>query len=300
MKIYERLSIRQKIYDYLENKQSTYDEVLAGLAAEAMKYAVVRQLMEDQKGPTKGYSRCSLSGPCARKVALKYLGAEPNGKEIDARAKITFLNGDLLEVVVVMLMRLSGIQVENTILDGEGQTKVEFRVNNNILVPGSGDGYLPVQEGLDEPYLLEVKTASDYGFKYKFAKGIIDDGYLLQHNVYLDAYGLDKGVFVAVAKNTGEIAEIFTEKDPEFVKWAKFNHHAARYASLDDLPPRYHDGDGYGIKENKKGQTTVAPLCTYCEFMHKCWPDTKLEIVSGRPVFVLNSIPEDFLSQLGE
>jgi hypothetical protein len=151
-----------------------------------------------------------------------------------------------------------------------------------------------VQPGLTKPILLEVKSASDYSFKFKFEKGIIDDGYMLQHQVYMEATGLDEGCFIAISKNSGELVEVWTKYDPDFVKWARQNYTLATLASLDNLPPRYKDGDAYGPKFNKQGKMTLAPLCTYCSHRDLCWPDLEVEVKYGKPVFFIGSLPEDY------
>lgn len=293
--LFNGFSIKQKIYDYLNNTGLEYDEALAVAAAEAFKSGLVRQVMEDRGEVKPGTLRGSNAGPCARKIAYGYLGAEPNGKEIDARAKLTFLTGDLLEVVLVALIKLVGIQTEGTCLDEGGQQDLWFDAGNGILVPGHPDGILPVQEGLSERTLLEIKSASDYTFKHKFEKGIIDDGYKLQHNVYLAALGLEQGVFVAINKNSGEITEVWTERDDDYVEWACANYQAAVASTLDSLPPRYSDNDAYGPKIDKRtGSTVLAPLCTYCSWRDTCWPDLDVEVKYGRPVFYITAMPEDY------
>lgn len=295
MESWQKLSIRQRVYDYLENQSATYDEVLADLAAQAIKAGIVRQIMKDRDPPHEGSMRCSASGPCARKVAYKYLGTPLNGKELTARSKITFLNGDFLEVVTVMLIRLAGIEVHNTCLDPDGQQQIYFKVNDEIVVPGSGDGILPIQYGLDEPHFLEIKSCSDWAFKNEFSKGVISDGYRLQHNVYLDAAKVNKGIFVATNKNTGELIDIYTEYDPEFVSWAKYNFYHAVHSTPDCLPERYEDGEAYGLKTDKKtGLPVLAALCGYCDYYKTCWPDTRIEIRGGKPVIFVDTLPDDY------
>lgn len=287
-------SVVDRIYQYLNNTGQQLDEALAEAAGEACKRGLIRQIMEERGDPEPGSIRASNSGPCSRKMAYAWLGFPHQGKEIDARAKLTFLTGDLLEVVVVALIKLAGIKVRATCLDDGGQEDILFRVSNDIVVPGHSDGIIEIQDGLDEEMLLEVKSTSQWAFDNKFCKGVIDDGYRLQHNVYLDGLGFNRGIFVAIDKNSGALTEVHTVKDPEAVEWAKANHMSATQSTPDCLPPRYHDGDAYGIKY-KKGVAYLAPLCSYCNQRDRCWPFTQLEFDRyGKPQYRVLEVPEDF------
>lgn len=290
-----RFSVVQRIEDYLNAQQKTYDEALADTISKSMSYHVIRQLMKTRE-PKPGQLRGSDPGPCARKMAYKFHGVPEDGKKIDARGQITFLMGDVLEVMVVALMKLAGIQTEGTVLD-EGQIDLEFDAGDGITVPGHADGFLPVQEGLSKRTLLEVKSTSDWAFKNKFEKGIIDSGYTLQHNVYFDATGLEQGIFIAVNKNTGHICEVWTKPSGESVLLAKSNYHLVSASSLDDMPPRYFDGDAYGLKLNKKKDAytrQLAPLCTYCSHYNLCWNKPVISFDRySKPVLTVTDLPRD-------
>lgn len=293
--LFNTFSIKDRIYSYLNASETLYDsdlaEVLKDRAAELVKWAIHRQILESRKEVRPGQLRGSNAGPCARKIAYGYLGFEPKGKEIDARAKLTFLNGDLLELVVVFLTKLVGVQTRGTCLDEGGQIDLTLKINDKVEVPGHPDGILLVQPGLEEEHLFEIKSASDFSFKRKFERLEIDDGYKLQHMVYMEALGLKKGVFLAVNKNSGELAEVWTEYDPEYVEWARHNYVIATAARPNKLPTRYY-GDGYGVIKNKKGEYVLAPLCGYCSYRDECF-NVSVDASRGKPIFKLNELPDD-------
>jgi hypothetical protein len=226
-------------------------------------------------------------------MAYGYHGIPEDGKKIDSRAMITFLNGDMIETLVAVLMQLAGIEVEHSCLDG--QANIELKLQGGIVVPGHPDGILPVQPGVKQRTLLEVKSASDYAFRNHFSKGHIDDGYMLQHQTYLRALKLKHGVFVAISKNAGELVEVWTEYDPDFAKWAARNHLTAAHSTPDKLPPRYSDGDAYGAIPDKKqkGRYRLGALCTYCAWRDTCWPGLEMELRSGKPTYLITEMPTD-------
>jgi hypothetical protein len=256
--------IIEKIESYLRGKGQTVDEALLEASHDAFVYSIKRQLMEERGDPSG--LRGSNPGPCARKMAYAF-HEFPRTKELEPRSKITFLTGDLIELCVVCLIKLAGIEVEGTILDEEGQVEGYFDVGNGLMVPCHPDGLLPAQAGLNEPHLLEVKSINHFSYQRDTKKNVIGDQYLLQHNVYLEAYGYDYGVFIYLNKNTGHMHEIYTEKDPELVEKARKNYTLAGLSSPDALPPRYEDGENYGrwVDKNEVKTNKLAWGCCLTE-----------------------------------
>lgn len=273
-----------KINLYLTGSDQKLDEELVKQMWDSFSYSVKRQLMESREISTN--LRGSNPGPCPRKMAYAHLGFEET-EPLNARAKITFLTGDLLELVSIGLMRLAGINVTNTCLDEGGQGEAFFDAGNGILIPCHLDGIVEPQTGVtDVRRLLEVKSSSDYGFKRGWKREQISDQYLLQHNIYMDAFGLDYGVFFVINKNTGHMHEVLTEKDPEMIEWGKKNYRLAAESSPDNLPPRFFDYENYGPTKDKENKFTgkLAWGCSYCDFTRYCWPGLEVEIERGRPV----------------
>lgn len=286
------------LVEYIEqylggNNQIKNEEILVAMK-DSFDYSVVRQLMETRDGPTG--LRGSHPGPCARKMAYGF-HEFPVSKDLDSRTKITFLTGDLLELVAVAIIKLSGIGTRATILDG-GQEDAYFDVGNGLMIPCHGDGIILAQPGItDEEVLLEIKSVNDRGFKYNWMK-LQDVGYqyMLQHQVYLEAYGLKRGLFFAINKNTGHFCEIETEYNPELVEIARNNYTLAGFSDPDNLPPRFEDGKDYGRVVDKSGVKTdrLAWGCMYCSFNTHCWPGMVTTIEKGRPV---GRVPDDSVAR---
>jgi len=276
----------ERIDQYLIGKEKKIDDNLLKEMKFGFDNSITRQLMEVKEGSGTGNLRCSNPGPCARQMAYGLLGF-PKSRDYEPRTLLTWLFGDIIELTAAAIIRLSGVVLNSTILDEEGQAEGFFNVGNGLLVPGHTDGIIPVQEGVcDEPYLLEIKSSSDYGFKREWLKNNPGKRYELQHQVYLDMLGLDKGVFFVINKNTGHYHEVLTEKNESLVEEARQNYEAAGFATPEQLPPRYEDGKDYGRKIDKEGNVTetLAWGCTYCDFLHSCWPNVEVTFERGKPV----------------
>jgi len=288
--------IVEKIDQYLSGSDQTINEEVVNRMWESFKHAITRQLMEPRKKTNS--LRGSNPGPCARKMGYGFLGFEPT-EPLEPRAKLTFLQGDILELVSVGIMKLAGVNVTDTVLDEEGQSEGFFEVGNGLYIPCHGDGILNAQIGVtDEPRLLEIKSASDFSFKRGYMNNDVGDQYLLQHNIYLETFGLDKGIFFVVNKNTGHYTEVLTEKDPEIVEWGRKNYILAGLATEEELPPRFMDHENYGLKKDRSGEivNSLCWGCSYCDYTRYCWPGVELSFDRGRPVYTIpESLKEEAL-----
>lgn len=283
--------LKDRIEAYLTSPGKVIDEELLKRAERAAGNAFRRQFMEDRV--TKPKLTGSLPGPCARKMAYKYLDFQPSD-DLEARSMNTFLTGDLLEISLVVLVNLSGVKVSHTCLDEEGQLEGLFDVGNGVFVPSHPDGIIEIQDGFEERTLLEIKTTSDFGFKREWLKDKVSEQYMLQHQVYMETFGTNRGVFLVQNKNTGHIHDVATQKDPEMLEWARNNYKVASQSDPDNLPERYQDGENYGLKIVKGEQTNrLAWGCTYCSYTHHCWPDVEVTFDKGKPV---HSVPLEGLS----
>ncbi len=243
--------IVEKINQYLSDA-SKVDE---GLRYEIEKLAGVafkRQFMTDREDT--GYTlRLSSAGKCPRQLAYNYHGFEKKGKEIDSRAKIVFFQGDLVEMMIVALAKLSGCTRTAT---GFSQIKVDFLLNDELIIHGHPDGLL-IYNGI---YLIECKSMSSYGFT-KFTMGQVDESYLVQINVYLEALQLDKCVLVGMNKDSGVLHEMIITKDKKTVEWARKNLLSVIQSTKEKLPQPL-----FGA--NEKG---IYPWqCLYCSHWGHC------------------------------
>ena len=107
-----------------------------------------------------------------------------------AWTQLKFLYGHMLEQIVLMFVRLAGHNVE--------QEQLEVDV----------DGIKGHLDSVIDGEVVDVKTASQFAFR-KFTNGtLVDDdpfGYLAQLSGYEEALGSEKGGFLVINKESGEI-----------------------------------------------------------------------------------------------
>jgi len=260
--------IVEKIYQYLSVQEKTLNDAILDEVAQNSRFAFKRQFMEADQND-KGKLRLSSAGRCARQVAYAYHGFEKKGKEIDARAKLVFWTGDLIELTVVNLAKLSGCVLLNT---GQDQLTVSLPVNGTFAV-GHPDGIYEDEEAIDESgnstngragkrYLLEVKSMSSFSYE-KFEKGEIDEGYISQINAYMSALNLDSCVFIGLNKDNGMLHERIVKKNPKVVESLTNNLASVAHSTPEKLPPPPAE-----LEANEKG---IYPWnCLYCAYWMHC------------------------------
>ena len=186
--------------------------------------------------------------------------AEP----LPASARLKFLYGDILEEVVLFLARAAG----HTVTDEQAEVKV-----NGVK------GHI---DGLIDGELVDVKSASSYGFKKFREHGLEQDdpfGYLDQLGSY--GFGLDKrvGHFLAIDKTLGHIT-----LDTYELKQKDYNNLVDKKREMlaGELPKRAFKDEA----EGKSGNRKLGIACSYCPFKLQCWPGLRAFKYSRGPTFL--------------
>jgi hypothetical protein len=262
--------ITNKIEAYLNNKGKEITESILEEVSLLARWSFERQFGLQKESE---YSlRLSSIGKCIRQQSYNVLGFEKNGKEIDARAKTVFFQGDMVEMAIVQLAKVSGC---NIIDCGKDQKTVELDG-----IPGHPDGIF-INE-FNKKFLLEVKSMSSYSFS-DFQNGQIDEGYLFQINSYLEALGLEECVMVGLNKDAGVLHEHLVKRNPSFIARIK--------ATIDYLK---HCQEWLGKGETK--ETALLPdrpyspndkgiypwQCNYCAHRGTCLPDAELILIKNK------------------
>ena len=172
----------------------------------------------------------------------------------DRVADFKFLYGDLIEQLMLLLVKEAGHLVEDeqatVVVDG-----IEGHIDCRI------DGYV-----------VDIKSTSNFAFK-KFLHGTLDGndpfGYIAQLSGYMHAYNTDKGAFLAANKETGQRAlykpqAIDMINVPARIKEVKEVVSKAVKPTAKCYPPT-----PYG----KSGNLTLDKNCSYCPHKFKCWMD---------------------------
>lgn len=252
--------IVDKIESYLNNKGKEIPETILEDVSLLARWSFERQFGIQKESE---YSlRLSSIGKCLRQQAYNVLGFEKNGKEIDARAKTVFFQGDMVEMALVQLAKVASC---NIIDCGKDQKTVELEE-----IPGHPDGIFTNE--FNKNFLLEVKSMSSYSFS-DFQNGQIDEGYLFQINAYLAALGLEECVMVGLNKDAGVLHEHLVKKNPEFVRKIFENIKTLKSVTKENLPPRPYSPNDKGVYPWQ---------CNYCAHRGTCLPNAELVLIKNK------------------
>lgn len=238
------------LINYLDSQGQQVSEMLLDEVSKMTRNAFARQF--GARLPDKPTLRLSSIGKCPRSLAYGLLGYPKAGKEIDARAKMVFLQGDLVEIAIVALMKQAGLNVTSA------QETIYFDG-----VEGHPDG---IYTNCIKQYLLEIKSMSSYSFD-NFQKGIVDDSYIYQINAYLEALGLDECVMIGQNKDSGVLHEHIVKKNPQIIADIKSRIEIIKAATSENLPVRPFAADSKGF---------LPWQCRYCAYYQTCWPNSQL------------------------
>lgn len=170
-----------------------------------------------------------------------------------AHMHIKFLYGHLLEEVLLLLVKLSG----HTVTDEQKEVEVDgIKGHMDCKIDGE---------------VVDIKTASNFAFK-KFSEGTlaVDDpfGYMAQLSGYEAAEGTSDGGFLAINKESGELA-LLRPGDLSKPNISTRIKELKEALTIDNPPDRCYTD----IPEGKKGNMRLPTGCTYCPYKHDCWTD---------------------------
>jgi hypothetical protein len=178
---------------------------------------------------------------------------QENARLPGATTQIKFLYGHLLEEVLLMLVKLSG----HSVTDEQKEVEVDG-IKGHMDCKINGE-------------VIDIKTASNFAFK-KFKEGTLvnDDpfGYMSQLAGYEAAEGTSDGGFLAINKESGELALLRPGNfdKPNIRSQIKDLKGAL---TLDKPPPKCYSA----IPEGKSGNMRIPSGCTYCPYKNDCWAD---------------------------
>jgi len=216
---------------------------------ERMKQALVH--WTEPKKQTKGLRMSNIGRPARQLWYESKKDSEPT--PLKAPTHIKFLYGHLLEELLLLFAKIAG----HAVSDEQKEVNVDG-------IKGHIDCKIDGQ-------VVDIKTASNFGFK-KFKEGTLyqDDpfGYMYQLAGYEASEGTTEGGFLAINKETGEIALYL----PGDLTKPNVN---GRIDSLknklkSDTPP---EKCYQPVPEGKKGNMRLPTGCAYCGFKNECWSD---------------------------
>ena len=174
-------------------------------------------------------------------------------KKIDAKTKIKFLYGEILESLLILLAEASGHNVS------EMQKMEEV------------DGVKGHKDCRIDGTLVDIKSASSYSFK-KFKDGSLATndpfGYISQISAYAESAGDNSAGFLAVDKSTGELAYMPVESI-QMINASDRVKHLKDVVKSSSPPPKCYPDEPDGKSGNKK----LALGCIFCGYKEHCWSD---------------------------
>lgn len=243
--------IVDKINAYLAGEGGVVDEAILAEVEALSAWTFQRQFGVREERETKQPYFSSI-GKCMRQQSYDLLHFPKEGKSLDARSKMVFFQGDMVEIAVIELAKIAGCSITGT---GFEQESVEW---NGLR--GRPDGIL------NKTHLVEVKSMSSYAFD-DFQKNILNIEYRYQCNAGMAALGLDHCVIVALNKDAGVLAEIIVDKDPEIVADILKRLEVLKNATRENLPDRPYQPNDKGFYPWQ---------CRYCAFYKICLPNAQL------------------------
>jgi len=175
-------------------------------------------------------------------------------EKLEPNVQIKFLYGHLLEVLLLFFVKLSGHKLTDM--------QKEITVNG---IKGHMDCKIDGE-------VVDVKTASGYAYK-KFKEGTLSEddsfGYLAQLAGYEEAEGTNKGGFLVMNKETGELCTYIPDdmEKPHIV--SKIEN--VKEIIVKNEPPElcYEP-----IPEGVSGNMKLARGCTWCPHKIECHKDS--------------------------
>jgi hypothetical protein len=311
--------VADQITAYLEQAHKTLDQAVLTSMMTAVERSITRQLMQPRMDRTGYESTTTYSGPCARKARLAFDGVP--GEPLQARTHLKFLLGDLVELAVIGIAQLAGVDVSDNNRD------LSITGLDGVKVHVHPDGRVRVVEGEGLThwyghYNFECKSCDSRTFDAWLANGGPNDdwGYLTQCSIEIAAwreagYDVNETVFLAVSTGSrqGSVAEWLIPYDQALVDGWHARRALARGTVMPPVPyqavPEMTFAKGKALdagafthgepvpRVDKNGKThgwdvptgrNLIPLaCGYCAYKQTCWPGAEMDMVSGKPVWVV-------------
>lgn len=200
---------------------------------------------EPPEEPRKYIGASSIGKPCLRQIWYSYHGH--NRLEPEPRIKITFQIGHSLEVLILDYLKKAGI-----IIVCQGK----FYSDSSVLaLQGHVDGVIVLPD--ESRAILEIKTAKESSFNTFYKHGLLkwQESYYTQIQTYMGMSGINRGVLLAINKNSSEMHQEWIDFDPIYYEEIKLKCNSI-CTSLNP-PPKISENGSYFI-------------CKQCEFRKIC------------------------------
>jgi len=201
-----------------------------------------------------GTLRMSNIGKPMRQLWYDMRSESKTTERIKPSVFIKFLYGHMLEEVLLMLIKIAGHEVT----DEQKEVSVSgIKGHMDCVIDGE---------------VIDIKTASGFAFKKFYNKTLAEDdifGYLAQLAGYEAAMGTNKGGFLAMNKESGEIALYRPDSydKPDIKKKIK----TVKTLIKIDTPPELCYNP---VPDGAAGNMQIARGCTWCRHKFECHADS--------------------------
>ena len=231
--------------------------------------------------------RLRMSG-LGRPLCQQMLDKKGVQENMEYNAVLRFLFGDITEAILMLIMRQAGVNV----IDAQKPCSLEI-AGHTVL--GTLDVII---EENGETNVWDIKSASDWAFKNKYAQGyekLLEEdpfGYIMQGYLYSEASGYPFGGWIVVNKSSGEVlqVEVPSWRDDK-AAYLKDAERRVKYL----MNPHSNFVKGYTAQaETVKTKDKVVPTgnklmpkeCGFCGYRQHCWPKAVLhDKVTSRAKF---------------
>ena len=244
-----------------ENHHTPSEENLEAFAENVKE--LLRQRLAKRE-PDKNSIRFSNLGKPDRVHWYKANGYE--GEAFRPQTLLKFLYGDLIEQLMVFLIKESGHTVEDE------QREIEL------------DGILGHIDAIIDGHVADVKSASPFSFQ-KFEDGSVLEkdpfGYVPQISGYENVIRAGRApTFIAFDKVHGDVCvREVPEEAVQANKPAERIAHLKQVITQEEPPKRCYEP----VPDGKSGNMKLGTECSYCEFKKACWPGLRTFLYSNGP-----------------
>ena len=259
--------ISANIYQFVQealNGKHKIDSTLLDQFAEQSKGAVKRQLERGNRSAFSVYLSNIGRPLCA--LQMEQLHGRQSSPNV-----IRNIFGDMIEALVILLLRCSGIDIVSE------QAKVTLETEVGVL-RGKSDVVLNLN---GEHSVWDIKSASDYSFR-KYQRGGFADlakndpfGYVAQLFGYAKALDLPAGGWIIASKSSGEVLILEVPKGTygEYSDRA-IAHINSNHKSLVSKQPfrKLYEDEPEFFNKKATGNRILSNACSMCEFAKLCWP----------------------------
>ena len=244
--IYDKLSVLS------DGESLNIDDKTIDAFGESMKEVLSH--WANPKPRDSGTLRMSNIGKPMRQLWYDMRSESKTTERIKPSVFIKFLYGHMLEEVLLMLIKIAGHEVT----DEQKEVSVSgIKGHMDCVIDGE---------------VIDIKTASGFAFKKFYNKTLAEDdifGYLAQLAGYEAAMGTNKGGFLAMNKESGEIALYRPDSfdKPDIKKKIKT---VKKLIKIDTPPELCYNP----VPDGAAGNMQIARGCTWCRHKFECHADS--------------------------